>query len=277
MLLSTSFFLKWSLLCITTRNSHTFSSEALKFPFGPKRTGGITASDDSDKKTECDHGSLLLFDQLENEVLSLFEGMTNYGIAMKKDGGNIEIRTTTFGTNVFSFGEAKRVPTMPEKFKGFLENFANEFGKVNSMVESTAVVERDPENKREGVKSIIKFPFPLTDRIMIHWKYLHTNRNPDEHMLFLSNKDNQGLLDRWFTSQDQQKYVLGHTLLCAYWIRPIYEQGEVVGSNVLYLYNGDTGGKVPKKLQNFVGTQAAYDSVKGLLQFVRKEDQKVQK
>ena len=212
-----------------------------------------------------------LYDQLEKEVLKLFDGMDRYPIAMKKDGGNIEVRTTTEGTNVFTFSEAKKVDLTPDKFRGFLQNFADEFGKVNDMVMSTKVIERDPKHRREGVKSILKFPFPLTDRIMIHWKYLNMDRRPNEHMLFLSKQDNESLLAKYHTEKEKHKYVLGHTFLCAYWIRPIMEGGQVVGSNIRYLYNGDTGGAVPKKLQNFVGTKAAFESVHDLIAHVRKQ------
>lgn len=229
--------------------------------------GSLASSDEYvvDKKKRGN-----IYKTLEKESLALFHGMHRYPVAMKKDRGNIQVRSFSRDNEMITLSEVKYVGVPPNEFIPFLQNFCKEFSKVNPMAKSTKVLEKDGRD-REAVKSVLKFPFPLSNRIMIHWKYLRLNRQPNEHMLVLSERGNDQLVKRYFTKQDSEKYVLARTFLCAYWIRPIYnENNKVVGSNVRYLFSGDTGGAIPRKMQNFVGTKAAFDSVHELIRHVKK-------
>jgi hypothetical protein len=211
---------------------------------------------------------------LERRVVNLFEDMHNHPVAITRDGGNIQVRTRkSDGNEMMHFGEAKRTSIHPDEFKPFLENFQSEFPKVNFMCQNVKPLTSADRNNggRVGVKSLLKFPFPLSDRIMIHWKYLRLERSKNEHMLFLSEEANDELLNKHHTAQDKEKYVLGRTFLCAYWIRPLSnDSGEVVGSKVQYLFSGDTGGRVPKKIENAVGPKTALDSIQGLIKYVER-------
>ena len=213
-----------------------------------------------------------LSQELESRVTTLFNEMNCLPVTMSRDGGNIQVRTRQSGDNMVTFSEAKETTLHPDKFKPFLERFQHEFPKVNTMVQNVKSLEVDQRNGgREGVKSVLKFPFPLSDRVMIHWKYLRLSRQPNEHMLYLSEEANEDLLAKYHTAAEKKKYVLARTFLCAYWIRPRHDNnGNVIGSKVQYLFSGDTGGSVPKKIQNLMGPKAALESVQELIKHVEK-------
>jgi hypothetical protein len=112
----------------------------------------------------------------------------------------------------------------------------------------------------------------LTDRVMVHWKYLKLDRSPNEHMLITSEEDNDELLEKHFHgTKDEKSFVLARTFLCAYWIKPVYEGQQIVGSTIRYMFSGDIGGSVPAMVQNTVGPKTAFDSVKGLIDYVEKK------
>ena len=216
--------------------------------------------------------------ELEQKVVSLFSQMDKHPVAISRDNNNIQVRTSQQGDQMITFSEAKHTDIHPDKFKGFLENFQSEFPKVNTMVESVkplTTINKKIGN-RVGVKSILKFPFPLTDRIMIHWKYLNLHRGgpkQHEHMLYLSEQSNDELInsESHYSEAEKKKYVLGKTFLCAYWIRPIYceQEEDIIGSKISYLFSGDTGGNVPMKIQNMMGPKAALESIQNLIEHVK--------
>mmetsp|Transcript_24830 Transcript_24830/g.53567 ORF Transcript_24830/g.53567 Transcript_24830/m.53567 type:complete len:248 (-) Transcript_24830:339-1082(-) len=211
---------------------------------------------------------------LERRVVNIFEDMHNHPVSITRDGGNIQVRTRkSDGNAMMHLSEIKRTSLHPDQFKPFLQNFQSEFPKVNAMCQNVKPLTAANRNNghRVGVKSVLKFPFPLTDRLMIHWKYLILDRCTNEHMLFLSEEANDELLSEHHTARDKEKYVLGRTFLCAYWIRPLCnDSGEVVGSRVQYLFSGDTGGRVPKHVENAVGPKTALDSIQGLIKYVER-------
>merc|ERR1712238_219441 len=69
------------------------------------------------------------------------------------------------------------------------------------------------------------------DRVMVYWKYLKLNRNQDEHMIILSSKGNQSLLDKYLSTDEMANNVVGRIFLCAYWVKPVYGADKnIVGS-----------------------------------------------
>jgi len=204
-------------------------------------------------------------DQLETEIVSLFEDAASMPISLTKDDGNIEVRTKFRGQHLLSMAEAKIIPNrQPDGFKGFLENFNEAFAQVDPMVKEVRQLEKDTH--REGVKAFLKFPYPVADRMMVHFKYLRMNRNKDEHMLILSERGNQHLLDQHSDAEETKKYVLGRVFLCAYWVRPVHdEQNKIIGSNIRYIFNGDVGGSMPKWVQSQVGPKNALESLRGFI------------
>ena len=82
---------------------------------------------------------------------------------MSKRG--IDVRVKWDGPSMLAVAETKFTPHHPREFRNFLENFASEFPKVNSMVKNVDVLKK--EGEREGVKSILNFPFPLANRLMV--------------------------------------------------------------------------------------------------------------
>jgi len=211
-------------------------------------------------------------EELENEVVALFEESKSLPISLTKDDGNIEVRTKFRGEHFISMAEAKIVTNRrPEEYLGFLENFNDAFAQVDPMVKGVHQLEKG--NHREGIKAFLKFPFPVADRVMLHYKYLKLNRNKDEHMMILSEKDNENLLEKYFTSEEKKKYVLGKIFICAYWVRPVTdEKNKTVGSNLRYIFSGDVGGSMPKWVQSSVGPKNALDSLKGFIGYGRKKD-----
>jgi len=211
-----------------------------------------------------------LLSNLERKVEELFEKSETLPLSMSRDKGNIEVRTKWEGDKMITVAQAKLVENMkPSDVKPFFENFTEAFPKVNPMCRNVVHLENDTEQSREAIKSILKFPFPLDNRIMVHWKYLKMDRNPDEHMLIISEEGNSDIMTKHFTDEEKKKYVLARTFLCAYLVKPCIENGKTIGTNIQYAFSGDVGGSVPKWVQNAVGPKTAFDSVKGLVNFVK--------
>jgi len=220
----------------------------------------------------CDNKAVT-FQDLERQVVSLFEKAGSLPLRLSKDGGNIEVRTDFDGPNMVSLAEAKMIGRPPSAFRGFLENFNDAFAKNGNMVKEICHLEH--EKSREGIKAILQFPAPISDRIMIHWKYLELDRRPNEHMLILSEEGNGGLLDKHLSAEEKQKYVLGRTFLCTYWVSPVSDaQGNVVGSNIKYVYSGDVGGFIPAQVQKWIGPKNALNSLEILIGFSENSSEK---
>jgi len=213
----------------------------------------------------CDNKAVT-FQDLERQVVSLFEKAGSLPLRLSKDGGNIEVRTDFDGPNMVSLAEAKMIGRPPSAFRGFLENFNDAFAQNDPMVQEIRHLEHD--QSREGIKAFLQFPAPVSNRIMVHWKYLQLHRRPDEHMLILSEGGNQGLLDKYLSAEEKKKYVLARTFLCAYWVSPVSDaQGQVIGSNIKYAYSGDVGGSIPARIQRWIGPKNSLDSLKVLIGF----------
>jgi len=213
------------------------------------------------------------FHDLEQKVVSLFEKAGSLPVRLSKDGGNIEVRTDFEGQNMVSLAEAKVIGRPPSAFRGFLENFNDAFAQNDPMVREIRHLEHD--KSREGIKAFLQFPAPVSDRIMVHWKYLGLDRRPDEHMLILSEEGNGGLLDKHLSTEEKQKYVLARTFLCAYWVSPVSDaQGNVVGSNIKYAYSGDVGGSIPARVQRWIGPKNSLDSLKVLIGYSENSSEK---
>merc|ERR1719148_227311 len=170
---------------------------------------------------------------------------------------------------MLTIGEAKLVPYHPNEVRQCLENFSDSFPKVNPMCKSVVHLKQQGEI-RTGVKSRLKFPFPLSDRIMIHWQYNLFDKDNDEHMVMFSEEGNDALLEEFHTQEEKDNFVLGRTFLCAYWVKPVYNKNKdnIVGSSIRYIFSGDTGGYIPKAIQNTLGPKTAYDSVRGLIDYL---------
>jgi hypothetical protein len=232
--------------------------------------GGLIAMlQDSISGGTCDgidSSSIQIGDELEEKVLTLFEEANSLPINLSKDDGNIEVRTKFDDQHLTTLAEAKIVKSHPKDHKGFLENFLEAFAQADPMVKEIRALEHD--NQREGVKAFLKFPFPIKDRVMVYWKYLKLNRNQDEHMIILSEKGNQDLLDKYLSPDERENYVLGRIFLCAYWVKPVYGADKnIIGSNIRYLFSGDVGGAMPKWVQRSVGPKNALESLNGFIKY----------
>jgi hypothetical protein len=203
---------------------------------------------------------------LEKKVEDVFSRFDSLPLSIRKKG--IEVRTEWDGACMLALSEAKHSPHHPGKFKPFLKDFNQLFPKVNPMAKNVISLKKEG-SVREGVKSELAFPFPLRNRLMIHWKYTRFDRSPHEHLLVISEEDNKDLLKEFHTEHDKKNFVLGRTFLCAYWIKPVFDNNKsVVGSTIRYAFSGDTGGSIPKFVQDMAGPKTAFDSVHGLIQYV---------
>jgi hypothetical protein len=217
-------------------------------------------------KTTCSNEKMSIFDRMEQKVDHLFQEGARLPVSLSRQNGNIEIRTKFEGQIMTTFAEAKLVKQRPSEFKDFFTNFKRDFPKTNPMARS--VVHLEHGEAREAVKSILKFPFPLSARIMIHWKYLKLDRKPDEHILIISEEENEELVAKHLTNDEKEKYVLARTFLCAYVVKPVFKNGELIGSSIQYAFSGDTGGVIPQWVQRAVGPTTTLDSLTGLMKFV---------
>lgn len=209
-------------------------------------------------------------DDLEKEIISLFQNdLHSLPIHMSKDDGNIQVRVKWDGDHMLTFCEAKQTDIHPSKFRDYLTNFSTEFPKVNPMAQE--IVDLEQKEDRIGVKTFLKFPFPLSNRIMVHWRYLKLDRHPDEHLLWMSERGNEEMLQKHLTKAERKKYILARTFLCAYWIKPVRSENKVVGSQIMYIFSGDTGGNIPSFIQSAVGPKSAVDSVHGLIKYLEKK------
>jgi len=209
---------------------------------------------------------------LEKKVENIFKEIHTLPLSISKKG--IQVWTKWEGSKMLTISEAKHVLYHPNEFRTFLASFSENFPKVNQMCEKTSILHQEGV-VRKGVKSKLKFPFPFSDRLMIHWQYTRLDKDQDEHLIMLSEDGNGELLDKFHTAEEKKRYVLGRTFLCAYWIKPVYdEDGErrIIGSNIRYMFSGDTGGSIPKYVQDMVGPKTAFDSVEGLIKFVQRKN-----
>lgn len=269
-------FLIVSVLLLLYSTASAQSTEAVSFIHPPQVQNNQGCVREGDNRKNCDNETKMtmsrLRDDLEKEIVQLFEkDLPSLPINMKRANGNIEVRIKWNGDHMLTFCEAKRLPIHPIAFRDFLVNFSEEFPQVNKMARKIQDLVEHKEENLVGTKSFLKFPFPLSPRLMIHWRYLMLDRNPNEHMVILSERGNEELLQKHWTDEEKKKYVLARTFLCSYWIQPIEEAGKVVGSRLLYVFSGDTGGGIPKFVENSVGPQTAYDSIHGLINHISKQ------
>mmetsp|Transcript_16927 Transcript_16927/g.19479 ORF Transcript_16927/g.19479 Transcript_16927/m.19479 type:complete len:144 (+) Transcript_16927:337-768(+) len=138
------------------------------------------------------------------------------------------------------------------------------------MCKSVIKLKREGDIREEG-KSKIKFPFPLSDRVMIYWQYTHIDKKQDKHLLMFSEDSNDELLKEFHGKDEKKKYVLGRTS-CAYWIKSVYDNGNkehIFGFKLHYMFSGDTCGSVLKLIRNSVGPKNTFESIQGLIKFVQ--------
>lgn len=229
----------------------------------PNLTSHPPKSNDS-----CDARNSLHGDNLEQRVIDLFDEAESLPLSLSKEKGNIEVRTKFVGQIMTTLATVKVVKQHPSAFKAFLENFNEAFTATNPMMQEMQLLEH--EEKREGIKAFLIFPFPLAKRIMVHWKYVRTNRKEDEHLLILSEEGNKDLVRKYLTTQEREKYVLARTFLCAYWVKPLRDgDQQIVGSSIQYVFSGDVGGSVPQWIQRTIGPKTALDSVKGIIGYAQ--------
>mmetsp|Transcript_11409 Transcript_11409/g.13084 ORF Transcript_11409/g.13084 Transcript_11409/m.13084 type:complete len:269 (+) Transcript_11409:131-937(+) len=209
---------------------------------------------------------------LEKRVIRLFDEAASLPLSLSREDGNIEVRTKFEGQLYMSFAEAKVVKNQPPNvFRGFLQNFNKHFSDATPMIKEVRHLEHDG-NIREGIKAFMGFPPPISDRVMVHWKYLRLDRKKDEHLIILSEEGNEKLLENHLSKEERKKYVLARTFLCAFWIKPAWNsnKNEIIGSNIKYVYSGDVGGSIPQQIQRWIGPRTALDSVKSVIVFGKK-------
>ena len=219
-----------------------------------------------------------LRDVLESRIIELFDESSNLPITITRDDGTtkVEGRIRHDGSAAMvAMAEAHVKGIPPNYFKGFLVDFRESTLQANPTVSDFQIVEPDPSKKREGVKLVMDLPFPLSNRVMLHYKYLTLNRNgdPDEHLLILSEKNNQALLEKFLTPAEERKYVLAKTFLGAYWLRPVRDptDGSVTGTTVRYVFSGDMGGSLPKKILEWSAPKTMLEGVEGIVAYGKKK------
>ena len=215
-------------------------------------------------------------DVLEKRIEALFEEASSLPVALSrnKSGTSIEVRLNFEGAHMTSLAEARvdRIP--PSAFRGYLENFRDATTENDPTIKEMQLlgIDENDRHKREGIKVRLKLPFPLKERIMIHWKYLTIGRNgnEDEHLLILSEQNNEELLEKFLTKKEREKCVLARTFLCAYWIKPIRDQDDsniITGSTIQYVFSGDIGGNIPKNFQEWVAPQTNMDTIRKVIRY----------
>mmetsp|Transcript_19186 Transcript_19186/g.26601 ORF Transcript_19186/g.26601 Transcript_19186/m.26601 type:complete len:167 (-) Transcript_19186:51-551(-) len=157
----------------------------------------------------------------------------------------------------------------PDHFKDALASFNELFPKMNPVVKHVYHLVHDKHNCREGVKSVLKFPYPLKNRVMISWKYpkFYGGVRKNEHLLIFSEEGNKDLLEHHFTSTEKKEFELARTILRVFWVKPVYdsENNTIIGTTIRYAFSSDTGSSIPKWIQNAVGPKTALESVRGLI------------
>ena len=149
---------------------------------------------------------------------------------------------------MLTISEATHVLYHPNEFRTFLASFSENFPKVNQMCEKTSILHQEGV-VHKGVKSKLKFSFPFSDHLMIHWQYTRLDKDRDERLIMLSEDGNGELLDKFHSAEEKRRYALGRTFLCAYLIKPVYDEDgkrRIIGSNICYMFRGDTSGSIPK-------------------------------
>lgn len=272
------------------------STSKMTGPSSRTKNNAVSSSSPSFDAHVDDDAAAVDVNMLVKQAEALFQEAESLPVVMsssssgknknKDDSCFTEVRTKFDGDCMVSIAEAKNVNHHPNEFKEFLQNFNVAFPKINPMAQFVIPLEErsSSDARREAVKTVLKFPFPLADRIMVHWKYLQLNyqSRPNEHLLILSqqgsdDESNQSSLTKQhLTTAEREKYVLAKTFLCVYWITPVVDGKGVVRSNVRYAFSGDIGGKVPAWVQNSIGPKTAMQSIQGLINYVKERKQQQQ-
>ena len=197
---------------------------------------------------------------------------------------DIRLQWAKDGKSLITFCEVRDAPVLPKTFEKYFENIATEVPKCDAWVEKVTELEteegdRDGDVSRQGIKYILYAPFPCSNRIFVAWKYLHRNyqSRPQEHLLVMTDRDNEGLMERHRTAKEKKSLVVAKATV-AWWVQPnIQTQGDdkvghVVGSHVRYLLDGDIGGNIPKWIQKTIRARGAYGSVHGLISFLHEQE-----
>lgn len=104
------------------------------------------------------------------------------------------------------------------QFRGFLENFATEIVKIQPLVKEMTICEDIAPGIRV-YRALTKFPWPLTDRVMVNIEYLRIDQQANELLWMAAGTGNEEFVSR-FIDANYSKYVLASTTISGYLIRP---------------------------------------------------------
>lgn len=171
--------------------------------------------------------------------------------------------------NMVTYCEVPHVPLLPSAFALYFQNLSNEMPEADVMVKS--IEDLETHSSKQALKGILHAPFPCKNRLLLLWKYVVSKPDEKEHLLILTDRDNESLMKKHRTPKEEQSLVVAKALI-AYWVKPVHnDQHQVVGSHLQYLFHGDIGGKIPKFIKSTVGPRGAYDTVHGLLKHLHKK------
>ena len=214
-------------------------------------------------------------DDWTRQVLDRFEELKRLPLVARRSSilnSTVEVRVTWHDEkNTVTYCHVPHVAIPPSLFQRYFENIATEMPQADVMVKSSQAIEQG-----RAIKVILHAPFPCSNRLIMAWKH-STQPAPNQHVLFVTNRNNQQLLDQYQTPQEQKTLVEAKASI-AYWIQPVLDDDNqnVIGSSIQYLFQGDIGGNIPKWLKHAGVPRGAYDTVHGLLKHLHKKQPKDQ-
>lgn len=180
---------------------------------------------------------------LKKEIMQVFRDAHQLPIVREKDGMQVRMNMDNEGRCV-SICQTSNVKIQPMRFRKFLENFNTEIVKVQPFVKEVTVCETIAEGIRV-LRPLTKFPWPLTDRVMINIEYMNVKEDKNEILYIAAGRGNEEFVERYIVDS-YQKYVLASTMISGYFIRPALDnQGNLIGSKIDYCSSVNLAGNLP--------------------------------
>lgn len=154
---------------------------------------------------------------LKKDMLQVFRDAHQLPIVREKDGMQARMNMDNEGRCV-SICQTSNVKIQPMRFRKFFENFDTEIVKVIPVVKEYTVCETIAEGIRV-VRPLTKFPWPLTDRVMVNIEYLNMKEDKNEILYIAAGRGNEEFVERYIVDS-YQKCVLASTMISGYYIRP---------------------------------------------------------
>lgn len=155
---------------------------------------------------------------------------------------------------------------LPKDFIYFIEHWAEFTKKFNDYCRDVVPME-GTGTQYKTYKLTSKVPWPLDERYAFAVCYPFINYGDDEHLIIASDHGLESKFAENTTDRERKSHVLARMHFSAWWFKPVTDAtGEIIGTKMFAVVNGDAGGAIPKWVQDITAPLAA---IKATLDFTK--------